>query len=280
MGARTDLAIESEINSTENGKLDGISKSVVTKNGLEVTQIKVNDETAAKRLGKPIGTYITLETLSFSLESDPAKFEERVQTLSDELKKLCGETESVLIVGLGNRDITPDRLGVETATQIFATRHIKRLAKEIDTSGLNEVAVISPGVMGQTGIESAETVKAVCEAVKPELVIAIDALACSEVSHLGSTIQLCDTGISPGSGVENARSELSQNMLGTRVIAIGVPTVIDADTISGSNEVKGMFVTPRGIDNLITRASRLIAMAINRCLQPSLSLEEITSLVG
>lgn len=132
-----------------------------------------------------------------------------------------------MAVGLGNYALTSDAVGPLTAEKIFATRHIKSLAKEIDTDDLGEVTVIQTGVLGNTGIESSEQVKAIAERVTPQAVIAVDALACSELSNLGRTIQLCNTGISPGSGVENARKELSLSTLGVKCIAIGVPTVID-----------------------------------------------------
>ena len=192
-----------------------------------------------------------------------------------------------MFAGLGNRAITPDSLGPLTAEKIFATRHIKRLAKDIDTSDLSDVTVITTGVMAQTGVESSETVKALADLVKPDAIIIADALACSDISHLGTTVQLTDTGISPGSGVENARKELSQKTLGVPCIAIGVPTVADMNTIAEGlcisyipKEFNGMLVTPKSIDNLVLRSAGLIATAVNRAFHPSLSDEEIASLIS
>ena len=171
------------------------------------------------------------------------------------------------------------------AERIFATRHIKKLAKDLDTSHLCDVAALTNGVMAQTGVESSACVKAICNEISPQLVIVIDALACSELSHLGTTVQLCNTGISPGSGVENARKELSQKTLGIPCIAIGVPTVTDMATIAQQastnplpQEYRGMIITPKTIDNLIYRTSAMIAASINKALHPTLTYEEIRSL--
>ena len=147
------------------------------------------------------------------------------------------------------------------------------------------MSAIAGGVMGQTGIESAELIRAVCAEIKPSAVIAADALACSDVSRLGTTIQICDSGISPGSGVANARRELSEKQLGIPVIAVGVPTVVDMHTIVRSltdptyeAELPNMMVTPRDVDRLTERASQLIAFGINLALHPSLSFEDVRGL--
>lgn len=286
MGIRTDLALEAAQLLTKTSPIEGITKNEYQKADLNITEISVETDSAAENLGKPIGKYITIQS-ELSLENHPDNFNERVDILAEEINKLCEKKDNILVVGLGNKNITPDSLGPHVAEQTFATRHIKQLADDVDTSDLSTVSVIKTGVLGTTGIESSETVKAVCKMINPSVVIVIDALACSEISHLGTTIQLCNTGISPGSGVENARKELSEKTLETQVIAIGVPTVSDMQTISEyvfdtpapDKEMINMMVTPRTIDKLIMRVSRLIAMAINRAFQPSLSIEDITSLV-
>lgn len=252
---------------------------------IKVTEITVDNQKAADIIGKPIGKYITIENTKgcFSLYSD--LFSEQIDILSKELCALIGKIpKKIMFAGLGNRAITPDSLGPLTAEKIFATRHIKRLAKDIDTSDLSDVTVITTGVMAQTGVESSETVKALADLVKPDAIIIADALACSDISHLGTTVQLTDTGISPGSGVENARKELSQKTLGVPCIAIGVPTVADMNTIAEGlcisyipKEFNGMLVTPKSIDNLVLRSAGLIATAVNRTFHPSLSDEEIAS---
>lgn len=286
MGIRTDLALEAAQQLTKTAPLEGVLKNEYKKADLNITEIIVENQSAAENLGKPIGKYVTLQS-ELPLENHPDNFNERVDILAEEINKLCENKDNILVVGLGNKNITPDSLGPDVADQTFATRHIKQLAEDVDTSDLSTVSVIKTGVLGTTGIESSETVRAICEKINPSAVIVIDALACSEVSHLGTTIQLCDTGISPGSGVENARKELSEQTLGTKVIAIGVPTVVDMQTISEyvfetpspEKQMNNMMVTPRSIDKLIMRVSRLIAMGINRAFHPNLSIEDITSLV-
>lgn len=286
MGIRTDLALEATQQLTKTTPVEGITKNEYQKANLNITEIIVETDSAAQNLGKPKGKYITIQS-ELSLENHPDNFNERVDILAEEINKLCDSKENILVIGLGNKSITPDSLGPDVADQTFATRHIKQLAKDVDTSDLSTVSVIKTGVLGDTGIESSETVRAICDMLKPTVIIAIDALACSEISNLGTTIQLCDTGISPGSGVENARKELSEQTLGAKVIAIGVPTVVDMQTISEyvfgtpapNKEMNNMMVTPRSIDKLIMRVSRLIAMGINRAFQPNLSIEDITSLV-
>lgn len=286
MGIRTDLTLEAAQQLTKTTPLEGVIKNECHKADLNITEIIVETDSAAENLGKPKGKYITIHS-ELPLENHPDNFNERVDILAEEINKLCENKENILVVGLGNKSITPDSLGPDVADQTFATRHIKQLAEDVDTSDLSTVSVLKTGVLGDTGIESSETVRAVCDMIKPSVVIVIDALACSEVSNLGTTIQLCDTGISPGSGVENARKELSEQTLGTKVIAIGVPTVVDMQTISEyvfetpspNKEMNNMMVTPRSIDKLIMRVSRLIAMGINRAFQPNLSIEDITSLV-
>lgn len=286
MSIRTDLALESAQQVSLHTQLEGVSQLRRSyKNiSIEVTEITVESEKASHLLKKPQGKYITIESTNGHFSSYSDFFDGRVKCISDELKKLCEIPERVLVVGLGNRAITPDSLGPETAGKIFATRHIKRLAADLDTSELSDVSVLTTGVMAQTGVESSVAVKALCNEISPQLVIVVDALACSDLNHLGTTVQLCNTGISPGSGVENARKELSEATLGVPCVAVGVPTVTDmsavADAASGQSEsFQGMIVTPKTIDNLIMRTSAMIAAALNKTLHPALSFEEIQSLI-
>ena len=274
MSKRTDLAIESAASICSVAPIEGIIKKVdfYESEQIEITEISVESQKASEMLDRPIGKYITLENVEgcFSLYSD--LYNEQVELLAKQLKKLIPEeTEKIMVVGLGNTGITPDSLGPVSADKIFATRHIKRLAKDIDTSDLKEITVVKTGVMAQTGLESSEYVKAVIKQTEPQLVVAIDALACSDISHLGTTIQLTDTGISPGSGVENARKELSAKTLGIPCIAVGVPTVADMNTLAEAmcegdvnSEFNGMIVTPKSIDNLIIRTASIISTAMNR----------------
>ena len=207
--------------------------------------------------------------------------------LAGELGRLVPEGD-ILVVGLGNNDITPDAVGPQAASRILATRHLR---DELDGDeenflvSLRRVSAIAGGVLGQTGIETAEIVRALAEQLQPAGIIAVDALACSDISRLGTAIQMTDAGISPGSGVANARKELSEKQLGIPVIAVGVPTVVDMHTIvrslTGADiEVNSpnMMVTPRDVDRLTERASQLIAFGINLALHPALSFEDVRGL--
>lgn len=284
MSVRTDLAVEM-IDEDAKSLPKGIRRKLRKSSACSITEIDVTTELAGLRIGKSKGKYITIET--DRLSAAPSDFEEQAANIADEITALVGEDrKSGLIVGLGNSDITPDALGPLVTSRIIATRHLREvLPPDHDFSSLNPVSAIAPGVLGQTGIEAAEIIRAVCDSVKPQYVIVIDALACSDVSRLGSTIQITDTGISPGSGVQNRRKELSETTLGIPVIAIGVPTVVDmhtiAENITGSppdKHLPNMMVTPRDVDSLIDRAAKLLAYAINKAAQPSLSFEDIAAL--
>lgn len=284
MSVRTDLAVEM-IDEDAASLPKGIKRRLRKSSACSITEIIVTDEIAGLRIGKPRGRYITVET--DRLSANPSDFEEQAANIAAEIIALKGaEKKCGLIVGLGNSDITPDALGPMVISQIIATRHLRdELPKGHELANLNPVSAIAPGVLGQTGIEAAEVIRAVCEHTKPQYVIVIDALACSDVSRLGTTIQLTDTGISPGSGVQNRRKELSEITLGIPVIAIGVPTVVDMHTIvenvTGNppdKHLPNMMVTPRDVDQLITRTAKLLAYAVNRAAQPSLTFEDIAAL--
>lgn len=280
MPLRTDLA--KELRSRMRSNISGIAQTELSQDGLDILRIEVKTGEAAKLIGKPVGRYTTVSSQSFSLESEPKTFSGRAKVISEEILRLCPDFSSALVVGLGNRNITPDRLGPDTADRILATRHIRRFARELSADGLKDVSVIAAGVMGQTGIEAAEIASAVAAVVKPDVVIAVDALACSEYQNLGSCVQLCDTGISPGSGVLNSRAELSPHTMKAPTVAVGVPTVVDAAALCGGSDVpdgcQGMFVTPRNVDSLVLRMSSLLSLALNLALHPSLTPEEISSL--
>lgn len=294
MNFRTDLALERK-EYIDKHDLDGIISHRKTVNGITVDTITVTNEQGEKLLGKPRGTYITVETVPFTKNSD--LFSPSLYVLRDELNGLLPEkTGCVLVAGLGNEEITPDALGPRCISLLFATRHIPdSLAKEIGFTSLRSVAGIVPGVLGKTGMESSEIISGIVKKIKPCAVIVIDALASRNTERLGKTVQLCNTGISPGSGVGNHRQEISERSLGVPVIAIGVPTVVDGATMAfdilekaGINESlisrtdlkDTMMVTPKEIDTLIDRASRLIAMAINTALHPDIGGEEILSIVS
>ena len=275
MTIRTDLAAEA-VMQAEDISLGGVSTQVVVNEqaALEIQRIRVFTQEAAKALGKPVGRYVTVRLTDGMIDAYSEQAKLRTKLIAREIKALCGGRGGVLVAGLGNRDITPDAVGPLCADRVFATRHIAQLEGEIDMNGLSEVCVIQTGVLGRTGIESSDMVKAVCERVSAKTVIAVDALACAETDNLGRTIQLTDTGISPGSGVANARRELSARTLGAECVAVGVPTVID---YGAQGEV--MMVTPRNVDKLVHSAAEYIAMAINLALHPQLTYDELMSLV-
>ena len=288
MSLRTDLAVETARRLSLDRDLHGIDRRIdIDESAMtEISDITITTSSAAKAIGRPKGRYITLKALDGTFENFCPCYETRVQLLAETIRELSGNAESILVAGLGNRSLTADALGPLCIDSIFATRHIKHLSHELDTSELTELSAIETGVLGQTGIESTEQIKAICNAVRPDLVIAVDALACSELGHLGRTVQLCDTGISPGSGVENCRRELSRSTLGVTCIAIGVPMVVDlttaAELIFGKQAPEGsegMTVTPGAVDRLAANAAQFISDGINLAFQKTLTLAELRSLV-
>lgn len=296
MNFRTDLAIERQ-EYKEKEKTDGVLSQEKTEKGIKVTTIEIIDEKGEKLLSKPKGKYITVETDKFEYGSEG--FLNSVEVVAGELSSLLPKKGSVLVAGLGNEDITPDALGPKALSLILATRHIdSNLSKSLGLGELRSVSGIIPGVLGKTGIETVEIISGVAKKIKPSCVIVIDALASRSTARLGTTVQMCDTGVEPGSGVGNKRKGIKQETLGVPVIAVGVPTVVDAVTmaldvfeksgieigerafVDKLREQKGMMVTPKGVDSLIDKAAHLIAMSINKALQPSLSVQDIMAIVG
>ncbi len=285
MSIRTDLAVEM-IDEDAKSLPKGIKRKLRKSSACSVTEIIVADDAAGMRIGKSRGRYVTVET--DRLSASPQDFDEQVANIAAEIIALKGSgRKTALVAGLGNSDITPDALGPLVVSQIIATRHLQDVLPDgHELRQLNSVSAIAPGVLGQTGIEAAEIIKSICDVAKPDCVIVIDALACSDVSRLGTTIQLTDTGISPGSGVQNRRrKELSEATVGVPVIAIGVPTVVDMHTIVESitgnppdKHLPNMMVTPRDVDQLIDRTAKLLAYSINKAVQPMLTIEDITAL--
>lgn len=252
------------------------------------TVIEVKDEEGERLFGKPRGKYVTVEVPPFSSDGEVA--DDRMTAVSDELSKLIPNEGSVLVVGLGNRDITADALGPLVTAKVLATRHLSdQLSEEIGLSDLRDVSAIIPGVLGQTGIEVIDIIKSLAGFVSPSAVISIDALAARELSRLGCTVQITDAGISPGSGIGNRRPVLNNDTMGIPVISIGVPTVISVSSLVGEDSLKAdssgddfsnLIVTPKDIDLLVARASRLISLALNKALFPSLSVTDILSLIN
>ncbi len=282
---RTDLALEKlkDAQDTPNG----ITNKEVLYGDIAVTHTVIENDDGSSILGKPIGDYITVTLPTPPQSSSHPEDNEKV--VADEIRRLLPKKcEGVLVLGLGNRDITPDALGPKTADCILATRHISEsLADEIGLSSLKSVAVISPGVLGQTGIETGEILSAVVGRINPSAVIVIDALAAKSIKRLGTTIQLSNTGISPGSGVGNARKEINSKTLGVPVISIGIPTVVEASTMiydltntrHDDDTCGKMIVTPKEIDLIIEHSAKLLGFSINRALQPEIDSEILRLLV-
>lgn len=288
MNARTDLAIEKD-SFISGDRPKGIRRKIFETEKTKITKISVLDKEAAKVIGKPVGEYITVELDEFSYDTE--LLDDRMKSISTQISSLLPKGDgTVLVAGIGNKDITPDALGPRCAEGIFSTRHItSELAEEIGLDFLNPVCSLATGVLGQTGIETGEIIKSVADAIKPKAVIVIDALAAAGLERLGRTVQITDTGITPGSGVGNKRAEISKNTLGVPVIAIGVPTVVDAVTLARavtgnktateSAEAQNMMVTPREIDVMIERAAKLISLCVNCALQPETDPELLLSVV-
>ncbi len=282
MGIRTDIAVEFMADKTENEQNVKVRKYDVE--GIEVTNVEILSETAAKEIGKPVGKYVTLETNSGLniFDSDMLR-----ELLIAEIRGLVGSVEGdILVVGIGNKTVTPDALGPKSAEGVFATRHISdKLKKQLGLEHMASVSVISPGVLGQTGMEAKEIIEGAVERIDPKAIIIIDALAAREVSRLGRTVQLSNTGLAPGSGVGNSRTELTEKTLGVKCVTVGVPTVVDAATLSfdltGKNrrEHEPLIVTPRDIDRMIEKSSQVISYAINVALQPENAFETLSSCV-
>lgn len=294
---RTDLALEARESFEENDvEIKGVilTKDYIKEKDMTITTVTIKDEQGAKAMQKPMGTYITIEAKRLQ-EKDDEYHSEISEEIGKILLSLVGDTgeNGVMVVGLGNREVTPDALGPWVVDNLFVTRHlIKEYGEEFKKKNkLGCVSAIAPGVMAQTGMEAAEIIRGVMKEAKPSVVIAIDALAARSVERLNTTIQISDTGISPGSGVGNNRKALNEESLGVRVIALGVPTVVEASTIvrdsmenmlvnQGFSEqeintffaevteqqtVHNMFVTPKNIDESMKCISYTISEAINSC---------------
>lgn len=301
---RTDLAMESA-HAADKGDLNGVSVSTWEMDGVNITEVKIEADEGARLLKKPRGTYLTLECGAQYLK-EPQGREALGAILGEELSRLVPEGDQpVLVVGLGNRHVTPDALGPMTVDRTLVTRHIFRELPDSVDERMCPVCAIAPGVLGVTGIETLEMLSGVAQRVTPRAVIAVDALAARATGRIGTTIQLTDTGIQPGSGVGNHRRALTRQTLGVPVIAIGVPMVIYAATIvrdaleqlSGdeagehaqaldemtqdlfSGAMGEMIVTPREVDDIARQTAAILADGINRALHPQLSGAEIKTMM-
>ena len=268
---RTDLAVE--LTTKEEQKV--VSLTDTEYEGIKVTEVTVGKQGMAL-IGKPVGRYITLHCE----DRDKYRCALALAHYLEELLKPAAKWEQVMVAGLGNEYITPDSLGAKTVRKIPATAHLSD-TEEFSELGLRPVVVLETGVMAKTGLESTDRLRCIAERVLPAAVIAVDSLACTDFSRLCTTIQLTDSGIAPGSGVGGSRKPLNSSVLGTKVIAVGVPTVIDLDSITdeADGSDRAMMVTPRDIDVMIRRYSEIISMGINTALNPTLSPTEIEQLL-
>ncbi len=275
MSIRTDLAIETisveQKNTSEKIKLGRV----------EIDRMSVEKQENGTL---NLGSYVTISFDKFTPDDVRGEVHSAIKT---ELLSLIKNSENVLVVGLGNRNITPDAIGPKVVEGIFSTRHIeKAVAESVGLKGLRTVSAIATGVLGQTGIEAAEQILGTVQRIKPSAVIVVDALAARDISRLGCTVQLTDSGIRPGSGVGNSRAEISEKTLGVPTVAIGVPTVVDAATFAEDIvkreylDPKGcsLMVTSRDIDSMINYSAKAIAHAINCALQPEIESEILLAL--
>lgn len=315
---RTDMAVEAKdiYEKNSNGNIQGVQVDEDQSGEFKITKVKITDEIGERNMGKPIGTYITIDLPQFT-HYDGETMDEISKVVATNLSELVNLDDSMtaLVVGLGNWNITPDALGPKVVSRLMITRHLKELIPDSIDEGIRPVCAIAPGVLGITGIETREIIKGVVDKIKPNLIICIDALASRKMDRLNRSVQIGNTGISPGSGVGNKRMEISEKTLGVPVIAIGVPTVVDAATMANDtidlvldemisaattggqfydmlksidkNEkarmisevlnpyVGDLVVTPKDVDIVIDSISKIIANGINIALQPALDIEDI-----
>jgi len=315
MKFRTDLALEVCEDSSEEFSGVEISTEEDEELGVRVTWVEIQNEDGASRMGKPVGNYVTLEAGAMKI-NDPETHEEIAKILARKLGRLheLSADASVLVVGLGNRFVTPDALGPKVCEKLLVTRHLGDDVPEDLRGKLRGVSALSPGVMGITGIETAEIVKGVADKTSPDLIIAIDALAARKTSRINATIQMSDAGVNPGAGLGNRRMSINRETMGVPVIAVGVPTVVDAATLA--NDVmdkmlvamaeaaeaeeknfyemlnslqederygliaelltdENMFVTPKDVDAVIVRLANILANTLNIALHPGITTEDV-----
>lgn len=289
MAFRTDLAVEAIENHKTAAALPHVRQSDRTLEGFAVHEVRILSEDAAREIGKPQGRYLMLE-LDALIRREEDAFPRACKALSTLLRELLPHPNDgpVLIAGLGNRMITPDAIGPQTADHVIATRHLVAQSPAI-FADWRPVSALAPGVLGQTGVETGEVICGVLDRVRPAAVIAVDALAAGRLSRLLRTVQLADTGITPGAGVGNARAALNEQTLSVPVIAVGVPTVVDGATLA--HEISSqlgqpacealddlsqpVMITTRDIDREVADISRMIGYAVNMALHPHLSVADI-----
>lgn len=320
---RTDLAIEIsdglKLDKDKDYQIPGVEihEKELEDKALKVTRVRILNNEGEQNMGKPKGDYITIECNGIK-QNNPSLHEKVIDVLSQAISSLLPKKKNVplnvLVIGLGNRFATPDTLGPKVANQVFVTRHVALKAPELIEEDVAHLSSFAPSVMGLTGIETAEIIKGVAENVKPDCIIAIDALAARNVARINATIQISDTGISPGAGVGNCRKELNESTIGCKVIAVGVPTVVDTATLVSdalsailqtlmneakstplfdilkdlkeeehyqliketlAPEIRELFVTPKEIDEIMEYLASIISNGINIAVHPCITLDDI-----
>lgn len=276
---RTDMALEMR---TRLGEMDGVEEQSSWESGIGVSRITVHTREAAEKLDKPIGTYVTLQLPEGTI-SDRACAAHAASCLASELSKLIPNEPSapVLVVGLGNRYVTPDALGPRVSEHVFVTRHVKKFLPDVLPKDTREVSACAPNVLGVTGMETIEVVSGLVRQIEPAFVLVVDCLCSSDSAGIGASVQMNDSGISPGAGVGNFQQQLNEETLGVPVIAVGMPLVISRETIveealtalslarpAGTEELfeNDLIVTPKDIDALVRDASRMLSDGVNTAL--------------
>ncbi|MEA4921529.1 MAG: GPR endopeptidase [Clostridiaceae bacterium] len=286
---RTDMAIErrDNLDKATASSLKGLECKTSREGDMEITEIHVTDDEASKALGKPLGTYITID-LQKQWQNDDDFILEVAHKLAHYIGPLLPKEGGILAVGLGNRHITADALGPMALEKLIITRHLRTQMPELFSS-LREVSGFSPGVMGQTGMEALELVKGTCKLIKPAAVVAVDALTASSLTRLGTSFQISSSGIIPGEGAKNKRFALNADTLKVPVISVGVPTVTMAETLvagltgkdeSASLPEGGFLVAPGDVDLLISKSARAIGYGLNLALQGDMPVSDMEQLIS
>ena len=293
---KTDLAEELRTHTMsrqakeDQGKIDGILYNEHTDGFIKISKIEIINENGEKTLGKPKGRYVTI-SFPTAAHLTYADFIKLCDAVSVELRAFCWGYSHTLVCGIGNRALSADAVGVLAAENIVVTHHCKQMdGIPFGMSGFGDVSVFSPGTLAQTGSESATLIRSIAEDIHPDVIVAIDALAARDATRLARTIQISDTGITPGSGIGNGKTALNMETMGIPVIAIGVPTVVDTatllyDALEGQDpdekildSLKGLFVAPKEIDTISQHMGKLIGYALNRTLHGDFSYEEMAML--
>ena len=294
---RTDLALEAQElwkeSAEKTTRLPGVRARTRRREGWPITRVEILNDTGAKALGKPVGTYVTVDLTAFRDRREDF-FGRAVRALGAELRELLPQEGTALVVGLGNRAMTPDAVGPQALDHLLVTRHLLRAMPE-QFSGLRPVAAVRTGVLATTGLESAELVRGAAETVRPDFIVAVDALAARRMARVCATVQVSDTGIAPGSGVGNRRMALNEESLGVPVFVVGIPTVVDGATLAADlmeeagvpeldpEALRGrgqpLMVTPQDIDARVRDLSKVVGYALNWALQ-GLDVDEIDALLS